>query len=215
MKNYDDYDALTLCDINTCDDCPRKGDDCDGNPSSDEDEDKDESYKEFFIEWDLDGVLFKFLPDGNIYRKLYFEELPEQKNIIRAAAMLDGMVLAGRMILRCGTLGSYLADSPHDVKAEKNNALDRVTDIPKERRIHIPCGCSKWEAVCERGLQDHCILIDDFGKNLSDWKGPYVKVSKNSLDRVGESLKHRFCISPDQEPEVIGRTILEAILASL
>ena len=169
---------------------------------------------EYFIEFDLDGVLFKFIPDGDIYRALYFEELPGQKNILRAAAMLDGME-SDEMVLRCGTLGSYLTDTPHDVRAEKNHALDRETNIPMSRRIHIPCGTSKWQAVCDRGIQDRCILIDDYGLNLRDWEGPYVKVSRNALDMVGEMQRHKFCVNPDQDPEVIALTILEAIRGSL
>ena len=33
----DDYDRVTLCDINECADCPRYGDDCDGMGDDDDD----------------------------------------------------------------------------------------------------------------------------------------------------------------------------------
>ena len=31
MSIYDEYDIITYCDIYKCEDCPRYGDDCDGN----------------------------------------------------------------------------------------------------------------------------------------------------------------------------------------
>ena len=41
MRVFDplEYDDIrTLCDINTCDDCPRMGDDCDGKEDDDDPE---------------------------------------------------------------------------------------------------------------------------------------------------------------------------------
>lgn len=38
---WDDYDDVrSICEINTCDDCPHMGDDCDGRGDEEEDDDR-------------------------------------------------------------------------------------------------------------------------------------------------------------------------------
>lgn len=164
---------------------------------------------ELYILWDMDGTLFEFIYGGDIYRALYFEQLASNKSLCDAAKLLDGKTI-GRYKLVSAVLSSYLTDSPHDVKQEKNNALDRDTSIPQENRIFIPCGTSKWKAVCERGIQDKCILIDDYGHNLEDWEGPCVKVSRDTEDMKKEMLKYEYCISPDLPAQEIAKVIMAA-----
>ena len=158
------------------------------------------------IVWfDMDGTLVKFIDGGDIFRSRYFEELPPHEEICETASKIDGMELGTRIIngqmyrivLKTASLSSYLTNTPHDVLTEKNNSLDAYTSIPRENRVFIPCGSSKWSKVVSMGLEERSILIDDFGRNLADWKGPCIKVSRNAKDMEKEMRRYTFCISPD------------------
>lgn len=164
----------------------------------------------FFVLWDQDGTLYEFKPDGNYYTHLYFYLLRCLKNTVMAASLINGMVFEGYEFVSC-VYSNVLIDSPHDPEQEKNDALDRDTDIPRENRIFMPCGSSKWENAVKMGIADRCILIDDYGKNLEDWQGPKVKVSRDAEDRKKEMLKYKYCISPDQTADDIIKTILSAV----
>ena len=162
------------------------------------------------ILWDMDGTLFRFIPNGDIYRDSYFELLPCNRSLADALDRLHGMRF-GNHSLYCETLSSYLTDSPHDPVKEKNTALDRETSVSRDRRFFIPCGESKWDAACRMRIEKNSILIDDYGKNISDWKGPYVKVSRDSEDLKKEKHHHKFCISPDNTPDEIIHIVLCAL----
>lgn len=171
--------------------------------------------------FDMDGTLVRFIDGGDIFKSKYFEELPPQENVCHAADWIDGKVVFVEkndrryaFVLRTAALSSYLTNTPHDVLQEKNASLDMHTSIPKENRYFLPCGSSKWDKAVELGLGHRSLLIDDFGHNLSDWKGPYIKVSRDSEDMKKEMLKYKYCISPDLSESQIAETILGCIKAS-
>lgn len=169
---------------------------------------------DFIVWFDMDGTLYAFIYGGDYHQNLYFQNLPLHKEVAEAMEMLDGIhVNEGKTKLVCKILSSYLTPemTTHDCLSEKNNALDRDTLVSIENRTFIPCGQSKWEEVCRLGLQNRSILIDDYGENLKDWKGPYVKVSKDASDMEKERKNHRFCISPESSSEEIMGTVLLAI----
>ena len=166
------------------------------------------------IFWDMDGTLFAFIYGGDIYSRGYFENLPAHKSLIEAAEKLDGLTLNNGVTFHSYILSSYLTDSPYDPRAEKNRALDRETlGFPKEKRIFLPCGSSKWDAVMKLGLDDNAILIDDFGQNIRCWKGQYVKVSKDAEDMLNEMQRHKYCISPDSDVATVIKTVCSAASA--
>lgn len=163
------------------------------------------------IFWDMDGTLFEFIYGGDIYRKGYFEDLGSHDNIVKAAERVDGMTMVNGVTLKSYILSSYLTDSPHDCKEEKNKALDRETHFSKEQRIFLPCGTSKWEAIRKLGFGSNAILVDDYGFNTDSWMGPYIKVSKDDNDMREEMRRHEFCISPESDVESIVNTICYAV----
>lgn len=165
----------------------------------------------FNVFWDMDGTLFEFIYGGDIYRKGYFEELGSHENLIKAAEYVDGMMMVNGVTLKSYVLSSYLTDSPHDCKDEKNRALDRETHFSQDQRIFVPCGSSKWEAIRNLGLAPNAILVDDYGVNADQWMGPYIKVSKDADDMRDEMQRHRYCISPDSDFEGIVNTICYAV----
>lgn len=171
--------------------------------------------------FDMDGTLVKFIDGGDIFRGKYFEELPPQVSICDASTRIDGKTVLveinGRrylFVLRTASLSSYLTNTPHDVLTEKNHSLDMHTEIPQESRYFLPCGFSKWEKAVELGISHRSILIDDFGRNLADWAGPHIKVSRDAEDMKKEMQKYQYCISPDQTSEEIAETILGCIKAN-
>lgn len=160
---------------------------------------------------DYDGVLFDWWYEGEYWKPGYYENLGARKALHEAVKELDGTTLESGRTIRCFGLSSYLTDLVYDPVEEKDAAMDREQTIPKERRIYLPCGESKWQKVVDLGLSDNAILVDDYGVNIRDWQGPYIKVSKDAEDMADESRRHTYCLSPDSTKEEVKKTILLAI----
>ena len=63
----DDYDRVTLCDINECADCPRYGDDCDG--MGDDDDDGFDESRAAYYERQGDEYVYYDENECEIYRE--------------------------------------------------------------------------------------------------------------------------------------------------
>lgn len=168
--------------------------------------------------FDMDGTLVKFIDGGDIFKAKYFEELPPQVSICEAAADIDGKTVFVEIdgkrylfVLRTASLSSYLTNTPHDVLTEKNHSLDMHTNISQEDRYFTPCGSSKWEYAVRHGIAKHGVMVDDYGRNLADWQGPQIKVSRDSEDMKKEMQRFKYCISPDQTRDEIAETILRVV----
>ncbi len=117
---------------------------------------------------DMDGVLAKFnhvASEEQLYEQRYFANLEPMPTVI------DGIkqYIAENPDCQVYILSAYLKDSPYALQ-EKNQWLDKyLPEIDAAYRIFCPCGESKSQYI-EHGIKNTDILIDDYTKNLLDWK---------------------------------------------
>lgn len=120
--------------------------------------------KHLFI--DLDGTCaeWHYVPQYKLYEKGYFLNLKPQQAVIDAIKQLYHDL--DICILSC-----YLIDSKFAYQ-EKNEWVERY--LPKSvKRIFLPCGLSKAEAVQNytgQPITRTDILLDDFSHHLHQWK---------------------------------------------
>lgn len=124
------------------------------------------------VYFDIDGTLGKWYADG---RGLSYEEIINPQNhYFRNIEPHNMMIL----------LAKQLHDEGFDVciisAADKNTIRDKwewidehLPFIPKENICFSPIGADKSEFV--KGNAEISILIDDYNKNLEDWKGTAIK----------------------------------------
>ncbi len=117
---------------------------------------------------DMDGVLATFNPvasEEELYEKGYFANLEPMYTVV------DGIkqYIAAHPGQDIYILSAYLTDNPYALQ-EKNQWLDRhFPEIPPDRRIFCPCGKQKADYIAG-GIRATDILIDDYTKNLMEWK---------------------------------------------
>ncbi len=117
---------------------------------------------------DMDGVLAKFnhvQSEEELYEKGYFANLKPLPTVV------DGMkrYIKENPDKEIYILSAYLTESPYALQ-EKNEWLDRyLPEISSDHRIFCPCGKSKADYIIG-GIQKTDILIDDYTKNLTQWK---------------------------------------------
>lgn len=117
---------------------------------------------------DMDGVLAKFNPiasEEELYEQGYFinlDPMPEVVNGIRQH-------IAETPGAEVYVLSAYLSDSDYALE-EKQRWLDEyLPEIDQEHRIFCPCGEPKTQYIAH-GIGRTDILIDDYTKNLLEWK---------------------------------------------
>ncbi len=117
---------------------------------------------------DMDGVLAKFnhvQSEEELYEKGYFANLEPLPTVV------DGMkrYIKENPDKDIYILSAYLTESPYALQ-EKNEWLDRyLPEISSDHRIFCPCGKPKADYIIG-GIQKTDILIDDYTKNLEQWK---------------------------------------------
>jgi len=117
---------------------------------------------------DMDGVLAKFnhvQSEEELYEKGYFANLEPLPTVV------DGMkrYIKENPDKDIYILSAYLTESPYALQ-EKNEWLDRyLPEISSDHRIFCPCGKPKADYIIG-GIQKTDILIDDYTKNLVQWK---------------------------------------------
>ncbi len=117
---------------------------------------------------DMDGVLAKFnhvQSEEELYEKGYFANLEPLPTVV------DGMkrYIKENPEKDIYILSAYLTESPYALQ-EKNEWLDRyLPEISSDHRIFCPCGKPKADYIIG-GIQKTDILIDDYTKNLTQWK---------------------------------------------
>lgn len=135
------------------------------------------------IYYDMDNTLALFSVKGEenqaleqMYEKGYFAKLPILDNAMEtlASLMWDGYDV---YIL------SACINSPH-CKNDKMKWLEKYFNfIPKENIILCEVGENKAEII---GNVENCILVDDYHKNLLEWKrAGGIAVKKRSSDKAG------------------------------
>lgn len=156
------------------------------------------------IYFDQDGTLaeFRYVPLFVLYLWGYFLFLRPHRNILKAMRALNESP-----DIEVFVLTSVLEDHP-TAKKEKLRWLRRFAPfIPQDHILFVPCGYSKAAFV---GCTEDDILVDDYGVNTEDWKGPYVKVSRDNKDMQEEIKRHPYCINPQMDPDSITTTVLLA-----
>lgn len=124
------------------------------------------------VYFDIDGTLGKWYSDG---RGLSLEEMIDPSNhYFRNIEPVDMMI----------NLAQYLHENGADVcivsAAYKDTIIDKwdwikehLPFIPDENICFAPIGADKTEFV--KGNAEKSILIDDYNKNLEEWKGISLK----------------------------------------
>lgn len=114
---------------------------------------------------DMDGTLAKWnnVPPENLYEKGYYENLRPNQDLIN---QIKELINDGEDIY---ILSSFLYDSNYAL-SEKNIWLDKyLPEIPFEKRIFVRYGESKKDYI-ENGITLSDYLIDDYTKNLLEWR---------------------------------------------
>lgn len=117
---------------------------------------------------DMDGVLAKFShvsSEEQLYEQGYFANLAPVPTVIDNVKQY----MAEHTDSEVHILSAYLKDSPYALQ-EKNQWLDKyLPEIDAAHRIFCPCGEPKSQYI-KHGIRDTDILLDDYTKNLLDWK---------------------------------------------
>lgn len=165
---------------------------------------ENQNYKKPRLFIDMDGTLYAFADEHTceMYNKGFFANLPLNVTIAEA---IHALAKEYELFI----LSAILTDSKFALK-EKKQALKRdFPEISESHYIFVPCGYDKRQAIKDYDIQTD-ILIDDYTPNFRNWKGEYIKVSRDDMDRMKELQSHRFCISPEMSAEAILFTIRHA-----
>lgn len=152
------------------------------------------------ILFDMDGTLATYLfgkPYEALFEKGYFEELPPNKNIIKAAQKLLETYTVG-------ILSAYLPDSEYALE-EKNTWLDKY-NFPQENRYFLKYLASKGD-YC---TSETDVLVDDRSLHGEEWTaagGKFVKVSTNRADYNKEKKRFKYVIYPQMPAWKIAQVI--------
>ena len=115
---------------------------------------------------DMDGTLaeWKNVESENVlYEKGYYENLKPNENLLNA---IKELIQKGENVF---ILSSFLHDSKYAL-AEKNIWLDNyLPELPKDKRIFTNYGDDKSIYIVG-GINSNDYLIDDYTKNLIEWK---------------------------------------------
>lgn len=155
---------------------------------------------------DMDGTLAVFRVVDTLetlYEPGYFLNLEPNENVVGAVKQLINNPETDVYVL-----SSYLSDSSYAL-AEKNKWLDKyLPELPKEKRLFVPCGIEKSTVVPE-GIREDDFLLDDYTKNLNEWEPPAKGIKLlnaiNHTHGTWKSDRIRF----DRPPEEISRKITE------
>ena len=161
-----------------------------------------------FINFDMDGVLAKFLfgtPFPELYKEHYWTNLPPQMNPLETAKKLSA-----KYPVRI--LSSYLEDSPYALKEKKVWLKSWLPEIPERNWVFVPYGQSKGMYL----TSPKDILIDDRGVHGQEWTdagGKFIKMSVDKKDAIKEMKKYKYVLCPELPVETMVR-IVESFLYS-
>jgi len=116
---------------------------------------------------DMDGTLNVFATDlsgpEELYEPGYFLNRPPQESVIAAVNEL-----IEKYPSRIYILSAVLPDSSTAL-SEKNEYLDKyLPNLPRHQRVFTLCGQRKGDAIASLSQND--FLLDDYTKNLNEWK---------------------------------------------
>lgn len=153
---------------------------------------------------DMDGTLAEFKTVDTLetlYEKDYFLHLKPNENVLGAIKQLIADNDFDVYIL-----SAYLTDSRYALE-EKNAWLDKyLPELPREKRLFVPCGTDKSVAVPGLIRPDD-YLLDDYTKNLSEWEPPArgIKLINgiNHTNGTWQGDKIQFTHSPEEISNMI------------
>lgn len=115
---------------------------------------------------DMDGTLAKWnnVPSTDIlYEADYYYNLEPNKNLLDG---IKNLIKEGENVY---ILSSFLSDSKYALN-DKNKWLDKyLKELPADKRIFVKYGDQKSKYIPDK-IDSNDFLIDDYTKNLLDWK---------------------------------------------
>lgn len=129
------------------------------------------------VYFDIDGTLGYWYADGR--GMTYPEEILDPNNhYFRNIDPHPFMIALTRELQREGCDVCIISAADRNTINDKWEWIDEyLPHIPKENICFCPIGADKTEFV--KGNADISVLIDDYPKNLEEWKGASVKVINN------------------------------------
>lgn len=141
---------------------------------------------------DMDGTLARFYKDENCLRRMY--ERGYFENLLPYEKLVNDI----RNLIKCGRnvyILSKCVDTPY-CAVEKIAWLKKyLPEINPEKIILIGDEMTKVEKVKQLGFADDVnILIDDYGKNLTEWEtGLRNGVAIKVLNEINEKTNKTYC----------------------
>lgn len=161
---------------------------------------ENDTFKKQRLFVDMDGTLaiFKHLDTMEpLYEKGYFLNLEPMKNVV------DGIhnIIRDYPKIDVYVLSAVLSDSKYALQ-EKNEWLDKhLPQLPVEKRIFSRCGNDKKNYV-KGGVHSNDILLDDYTKNLLEWKpGKGIKLL-NGINHTNKTWRGT-CISAELSGDIL------------
>lgn len=154
----------------------------------------------------MDGTLAVWqegTPMEEVCEPGYFASIPPNENVLKAVTLL--YALCNQLDIEIFTL-SAVFDDGHSVR-DKNIWLDKYLPfITASHRLFTPCDKPKHEAACLQelgGINHNDYLLDDYTKNIFEWKsvgGTPIKLFNGINGRSGTFFGAYTCswLSPKQ-----------------
>lgn len=152
------------------------------------------------IYFDIDGTLGKWYADSRGYESLsqilnpyfhYFLDIEEHKYMIELARQMQDQ----------GFDVCIVSAADRDTIRDKAKWVDQnLPFIPKENVFFAPLGADKTHFV--KGNAEISVLIDDYNKNLNQWKGHAIKAI-NTVNSHQEKYPEIDMTVPEEIMEMI------------
>lgn len=149
------------------------------------------------VYFDIDGTLGKWYADG---RGMSLEEMIDPANhYFRDIEPIDYMVNLAQYLSEQGVDVCVISAAYKDTIRDKWDWIqEHLPFIPEENICFAPIGADKTDFV--KGNADISILIDDYNKNLEQWKGVAVK-ALNGINSHSEAFKSIDLYSVDKSTD--------------
>lgn len=156
--------------------------------------------------WDMDGVLAEWqegTPLEEVCEEGYFENLPPNPNMV--SAIMQMYAARKEYDVELYILSAVFEDA-HSIK-DKNLWLDKyVPFIDSSHRLFVSCEGTKAESAALQdigGVGPNDFLLDDYTKNIQEWKasgGHPIKVFNGVNGRSSKFCGDYTCtwLCPDQ-----------------
>lgn len=148
------------------------------------------------VYFDIDGTLGKWYTDG---RGLSYEELIDPINhYFRNIEPHDMMINLARELHEKGIDVCIISAAEKDTIRDKWEWIDEhLPFIPKENICFAPIGADKSQFVKDNSVIS--ILVDDYNKNLEQWKGTPIKAINTVNSHQDKFLEIDF--TEEENPE--------------